>query len=138
MKTPAWKRYLGPAAVGLGLFLLLMISQNGFAEEDPAEKWRIICDALFVPGALLASFGLLLFASKGGVFDMLRFGMQKALSVVLPKKRREALPRTFFDYKTEHEDRERKHMTSTLLVGLAFLLLAGAALVMYSQFELPG
>ena len=60
MRKSAWKRWLAAAAAGIAIFLLLVIGQGGFAEEDPAEKWRIYCDALFVPGALLTAFGLLM------------------------------------------------------------------------------
>ena len=137
MRDNAWKRYLASAAAGIAIFLLLAFTQGGFTAEDPAEKWRIFCDALFVPGALLTSFGLLLFASKGGVFDMLRFGMQKVIGLILPKKRREALPRTFYDYKTEREARKQTPLGHMLAVGIVFLLLAGLALIMYNQFEIP-
>ena len=134
MKGAAWKRYLGAAAVGIAMFLILAVSRGAFAAEDPAEKWGLLCDALFVPGALLTSFGLLLFASRGGVFDMLRFAVQKAMTVMLSKKKRDEMPKTFYDYKMERGEKGEKHMKSTLLVGIAFLLLAGIALMMYGQF----
>ena len=137
MKKTARKRWLTAMAAGITVFLLLAIFRGGFTAEDPAERWRIICDALFVPGILLMAFGLLLFASRGGVFDMLRFGVQKVIGVILPRKKREALPRTFYDYKTEREGREQIHMGYLLAVGMVFILLAGLALVMYNQFELP-
>ena len=135
MKGSSWKRYAAAAGLGLGLFLILTFTQGGFVEEDPAVRWRIFCDALFVPGVLLASFGLLLFAAGGGVFDMLKFGVIKAFSVILPKKKREALPRTFFDFKTEREARERAKTGHLLITGLVFLVLAALALVMYSQYD---
>ena len=135
MRNSPWKRYLAAAIAGIAVFFVLMTTQGGFTAEDPAEKWRIICDALFVPGVLLTALGLLLFASNGGVFDMLRFSVMKALSVMLTRKRRDDLPRTFYDYKKEREAKGQAHMGYMLVVGVVFLLLAGAALLMYNQFD---
>ena len=135
MKGNSRRRYLITAGVGTGIFLLLMLTRGGFSETDPAARWQILCDALFVPGALLASFGLLLFAADGGVFDMLKFGIQKALSVIMTKKKRESLPKTFFDFKTEREAKEKVKTGHLLIVGAVFLVLAVLALVMYSQYE---
>ena len=135
MKGAAWKRYAIAAGIGTGIFLLLTFIQGGFVEPDPEIRWWILCDALFVPGILLVSFGLLLFAAGGGVFDMLKFGVIKVFSVLMPKKKREQLPRTFFDFKTEREAKERAKTGHLLVTGLVFLLLAAAALVMYSQYD---
>ena len=135
MKGNSWRRYAISAGIGTAIFLLMMFTQGGFTEPDPAVRWRIICDALFVPGVLLAAFGLLLFAAGGGVFDMLKFSVMKAFSVILPKKKREALPKTFFDYKTEREARERTKTGHLLIVGLVFLALAGTALILCGQYD---
>ena len=131
----AWKRYAVTAGIGIGLFLLLTFTQGGFVEPDPAIRWRILCDALFIPGVLLVAFGLLLFAAGGGVFDMLKFSVMKALSVIMTKKRREALPKTFFDFRQEREARDRARTGHLLVIGAVFLILAALALVMYSRFE---
>ena len=133
-KGPSWVRYAVAFGIGLVIFLILAVTRGAFSAEDPAEKWTIICDALFVPGALLTAFGLLFFASNGGVFDMLRFGVTKALSVMLTKKRRDELPHTFYDYKKEREAKGQAHSAYLIIVGLVFIALAGAALVMYYQF----
>ena len=50
-------------------------------------------------------------------------------------EKREALPRTFFDFKTEREARERAKTGHLLITGLVFLALAALALVMYSQYN---
>ncbi len=134
MKGASRKKYAVAAGIGTAIFLVLTFVQGGFVEEDPEIRWRILCDALFVPGILLGSFGLLLFAAGGGVFDMLKYGTIKAFSFLMPKKRREMYPKTFFDFKMEREARERTGFGHLLIVGLVFLILAGAALVMYSQY----
>ena len=135
MKGKPWKRYLITAGIGAAIFLALALLQGAFTEKDDAERWRIICDDLFIPGALLTSFGLLLFAAGGGVFDMLKFGVIKAYSVLMPKKKRDDLPKTFYDFKQEREAKERAKTGHLLVVGIVFLALAALALVMYNRFE---
>lgn len=135
VKGKSWKRYVVTTGIGIGIFLLITFTQGGFTEPDPAVRWRILCDALFVPGVLLAAFGLLLFAAGGGAFDMLKFSMLKLFSVVMPKKKREELPKTFFDFKMEREAREKVRTGHLMIVGSVFLALAALALVMYSRFE---
>ncbi len=135
MKKSPLKRYAIACGIGAGLFLLLMITRGGFTATDPAEQWLAICDALFVPGVLLAMTGLLLFAADGGVFDMLKFGVQKALSVIMTKKRREALPATFYDYKEARAARERMPVAFLLITGAVFIVLAAAALAVYSRYD---
>ena len=135
MKGASWKRYAVVAGIGIAVFLLLTFVQGGFVETDPEIRWRILCDALFVPGILLVSFGLLLFAAGGGVFDMLKFGTIKALSVLMTRKRREMYPKTFFDYKMEREAKERVRTGHLLIVGAVFLVLAAGALAVYSQYD---
>ena len=71
----------------------------------------------------------------GRVFDMLKFSVMKALSVIMTKKRREALPKTFFDFRQEREARDRARTGHLLVIGAVFLILAALALVMYSRFE---
>jgi len=53
----------------------------------------------------------------------------------LPKKKREALPKTFFDYKMEREAKERAKTGHLLIIGLVFLALAGIALIMCGQYD---
>ena len=135
MKKSPLKRFAITAAAGTAVFVLLAVTRGGFSASDPAEKWRALSDALFVPGVLLTAFGLLLFAADGGVFDMLKFSVQKVFSVLMTRKRRDALPGTFYDYKEMRDARPRAPVAHLLIVGAVFIVLAAAALAMYSQYE---
>ena len=64
MKKSPWKRYAIAAGFGAGVFLLLMATRGGFTASEPAELWQAVSDALFVPGVLLAAFGLELYAGN--------------------------------------------------------------------------
>ncbi len=135
MKKTSWKRYAISAGIGTSMFLLLMAIRGGFTAADPAGLWLAICDALFIPGVLLVAFGLLLFAADGGVFDMLKYGVQTAFSFLMTKKKRESLPKTFYDYKQMRDARPRAPVAHLLITGTVFIALAAAALAVYGQYE---
>ena len=134
-ERPKWKRYAITAGIGLVLFLLIFGLQNGFAEPDPGTKWRLICDGLFVPGALFIGVGLLAFVSRNGVFDMIRFGLMKVFSLMFTRRIRDDQPKTFYDYKLLKDQQEPGSFGHLLWVGLAFIFLAGIALAFYAQYE---
>ena len=135
MKKSPWKRYAIAAGFGAGVFLLLMAARGGFTASEPAELWQVVSDSLFVPGVLMAAFGLLLFAADGGVFDMLKFGLMKAFGFLMSKKKREAVPATFYDYKEMRDAKPRAKVAHLLIVGGVMIALAAIALVMYGQYE---
>ena len=132
---PRWRSYAITAGIGLVLFLLVFGLQGGFPETDPGTKWRLICDGLFIPGALFLGIGLLAFVSQNGVFDMLRFGLMKVFSVMFTRRMKDDQPKTFYDYKLLKDQREPGSVGHLLWVGLAFIFLAGVALAFYSQYE---
>ncbi len=133
-KHPTRKRVLIDIGIGLALFLALMGLRGGFAAADPAERWRCVSDSLFVPGILLAGFGLLVWVGDGGAFDALKFMIQKLFIIVLSDEKRAKYPRTFYDYKTQQEAREKANVSHMLFVGIGFIAAAGIALYLYSRY----
>ncbi len=134
IRKPLWKRVLILCGIGFAGFLLLMLLRGGFLQSDPAQRWQTVSDALFVPGILMASMGLLVAVSDGGVFDMLRFGLQKVFSLFRRKEKRDALPKTFYDYRVERDARAKAPIGALLAVGTGMIVLAGIALYFYSQY----
>ena len=74
-------------------------------------------------------------AADGGVFDMLKFGLMKAVGFLMSKKKREAVPATFYDYKEMRDARPRAKVAHLLIVGGVMIALAAVALVMYGRYE---
>ena len=75
--------------------------------------------------------GLLSFVSEQGAFDGLSFGVRKAFGQILSEKRRNAMPKTYYDYVTAKREKQKSKPRTTLFVGLGFLVLAGATLSVY-------
>ena len=120
-----------PLGVGLVLGLVTFAVQGGFKRGNEEALWHAVCDALTVPGILLTGMGLLSFVSEQGAFDGLSFGVRKAFGQILSEKRRNAMPKTYYDYVTAKREKQRTKPRTTLFVGLGFLVLAGIALAVY-------
>ena len=126
-ERPLWFRCLITACVGLAMALLLLILRGFFTASAAEERFRILSDALFVPGALILGIGLLIWISGEGEFDMLSFGVKKTFGLILSEEKRSAQPKTLFDYKQQRAAREPASFRHLLIVGLAMILLGGAA-----------
>ena len=134
-RAPLWKKLLIDIGVGMAVFLVMMLFRGGFAAAESAERWQQVSDALFVPGVLMLSVGLLVWAADCGVFDMLAYGLKKAFSVMRSEEKRAAIPKTFYDYRMLHDARERAHIGHLMLAGLLFIIAAAFALAMYARYE---
>ena len=122
-----------PLGVGLVLGVVTFIIRDGFSAEDDKALWHAICDALAVPGLLLTCTGLLSVSSKEGAFDGLSFTTRKAFSQILREEKRNAMPKTFYDYVTARREKQSGKRNIKLYVGIGFLLLAVAALAVWSS-----
>ena len=119
------------AGIGLAIGAVVLILRDGFAPTDEAGFWMNITDALTVPGILLVCAGLLSSVSEHGAFDGLGYPVRKALGQVRSEARRAEMPKTYYDYVTRRQEKQRLRPRTRLYVGIAFLLLAGAALMIY-------
>ena len=122
-----------PLGVGLVLGAIVFTAQGGFSAGDAEAFWRAVCDALAIPGLLLTCAGLLSFASGQGAFYGLNFSVRKVFSQILSEEKRNAMPRTFYDYVTLKQEKQRKKPNITLYAGLVLLALAAAALAVWTS-----
>lgn len=110
-----------------------MLMRNIFTVTQTHEILKAVCDGFFVAGILVTAFGLLVIASNGGTFDMLKYGVYTLFALFLrnPAKRKY---RTFYDYRLAVQDKKRG-FGYMLIVGGAFLVIAGILLIVYLQYE---
>ena len=120
-----------PLGVGLVLGVVSFAIRGGFTAGDREAFWRALCDALAVPGLLLVCMSLLSLASGEGAFDGLNFSVRKAFGQIRSEEKRNAMPRTFYDYVTAKQEKPRKKPYAQLYTGLGFLALAAAALAVW-------
>lgn len=110
--------------IGLVIAVGVYAIRDGSNLTDWPSRAAALCDACFVPAALLLCVGALMFVSNDGLFDMLGYGVQKALTIVLREEKRAKYPKTFLEYKQMKWDAPKTSFGFLLLAGLIYLLLA--------------
>lgn len=69
------------AAAGV---IIMLIRTPITAEMSSAERWRVLCDAFFVPGVLMLSAGALVWVSNFGVFNGISYAFRYVVRMFLP------------------------------------------------------
>ena len=114
--------------IGLAVAAALFVGRGGLVAGSTEEMCFILCDACFVPAVMLLGVGLILFVSNDGLFDMLGYGIQRALVIRLSEKQRAKYPKTFYDYKQQQWAAPKTSFVFLLAAGGVLLALAGVCL----------
>ena len=121
--------YLITTLVGAAIVVTIILAQRIWTAEDMTEIMRRLSDAFFVAGVCRGGVGLLGFASNGGVFYMLTFGIIRLFDL-FRRNINERKYKDFYEYKESKKD--KKHgFGFMLVVGLVFIAIAGAFLAAY-------
>ena len=119
-------------SIGIGLAMSVAVLVTGGVPEKGTEAfWRKLCDAFTVPGVLMICMGLLSLASGHGAFDGIAFPVRKAFSQILREEKRNAMPKTYYDYVEARRGKSRKRPNYMLFTGLGFLAAAAVFLGIY-------
>ena len=121
--------YITTAIVGLIIFIIIICTKKIWDEDETYAIMQILSDACFVPGVLLAGFGLIIVASNGGVFDMLAYAMIKFFDLFKRDPRNKKY-KDYYEYSESKKDRKRK-TSFMLIVGAVFIVLAVIFLIVY-------
>ena len=118
------RRYLIASAIGIAIAVGVFIARGGFEYTETVHVLQAFCDACFVPGILLMGFGALLFCADDGLFDMLNYGVMKVINLTRSEKRRNAFPKTFYDFRKMKSENRNGGFGYLLIVGGVFMALA--------------
>lgn len=123
--------YVVSAVVGMVVFTIIVCTKKIWNYDDGKQVLRILSDAFFVPGVILAGVGLLIFASNGGAFDMLSYAFIRFCDLFRRDVRNKKY-KDFYEYREAKKDKKRG-MAFMLVVGVIFIALAGIMLIAYYQ-----
>ena len=126
------KRWWVSPLVTVGLAVGISLARGGFLAPDRVTLYQLWSDAFFVAGVLVGGVGILAFVSSNGLFDILRFGLGKLIRVPLSKERRDAYPKTFYEYRMVKRG-EGSAGGSLVLSGLLSIAVGGVFLALYYQ-----
>lgn len=124
--------YLIPSLLCAVTVVLILVGRGAFVKSGRA-LFGDLSDAFSVPGMIMTCFGLLVFATNGGTFDMLAFGMRKLFDL-FKRDLTNVKYRTFYDYRQAQKEKKRSFF-NFLIVGVAFLLVGVAFLIVYFQYD---
>lgn len=124
-------KYLIPFLMCAIVVILILVSRDAFAKSGRLLMMDL-CDAFFVPGVIMTCFGLLVFATNGGTFDMLAFGVRKLFDL-FKRDLTKVKYRTFYDYREAQKEKKRSFL-NFLIVGLLFVIISVVFLIVYSRY----
>lgn len=121
--------YLITTAVGGIITIAIVFSKGIVSQTDVTVVMQILSDAFFVPGIILSGVGLLVFASNGGVFDMLAYATIMFFSL-FKKNPRNRKYKDFYEYRQAKKEKKRG-FAFMLIVGLAFIAVSVIFVICY-------
>lgn len=129
-KRPEDKSFAGIKClvqIGVALVMSLMFMEFRHAFDGgltAEERIRGICDGISITAMLYISFGVLLWVSSTGFFDIFGYAVRKGAHAIIPGMGFDK-PISYYDYKTEKTvKRKAKPIRSTLLIGLGLFVIS--------------
>lgn len=123
--------YAIPSLMCAAVAVAILAAKGSFLKTGQSLMGDL-CDAFFVPGVITAGVGALIFATNGGAFDMLAFGIKKLFDL-FKRDLTKVQYRTFYDYRQAQKEKKRS-FASLLIVGSAFVVIATVFLIIYLQY----
>ena len=131
VKKSSWKIWAVSFSFGAAVTALVAAYRSGFSYSKEAGRlYGCLSDGAFVAGVLLLGLGLLLWVSTTGFFDMIAYGFLGMRRHFFPLPRFQQ-KKTYYEYHRSREENRRPVPAALLGSGLFFLLLAGAAMLLY-------
>lgn len=123
-KFPKKTGWLISAAVLSALTFALMLAEKVFASSGAKETLGRLSNAFFVAGILYAGAGGLSFVAAMGGFDSFtyiftNFALHSLIPTRQPKKNK-----SFYDYKTEKDEKGRHWLPHLLILGGGMILVS--------------
>lgn len=122
--------------IAIALAVAITFSR-GFSETNViADKIKYASDGFTIVSFVCISLGILSWISTTGFFDIIEYGVKKAINVAFPSIAEDASGK-YLDYKTakaERQDGKKPHY-STLIVGIVLLAVAGILTIIWYQYQ---
>lgn len=133
-KKYALIRYLVQIGIALVMSLLFMELRHAFDSGiTTEERIRGVGDGISITALLYISFGILLWVSSTGFFDIFGYAFRKGAHALIPGMGLDKHV-SYYDYKEERAaKRKTKPIRSTLLIGLGLFVISMVLVVVWYQ-----
>ncbi len=115
------------ALVGLAIFFFAAFRFGLFDAVGAVKIFGLLSDAFLMPGILLSGVAAISWTGALGTYDMIGYGMQTLFFFIPSVFEKRA--KSFYDYRRAKEEKGRKWLFEMLIVGLVFLVLSAASLI---------
>ena len=119
------KKNLIYAASSAAIVLIIAALRGVFSSENTQDFLRILCDAFFIAGVLLAGVGLLTFAASKGAYDIFSYAGKVIIMKFRPKQE---VPK-YYDYIQEKNQNRKVWLKELAICGAVCLALAALLLI---------
>ncbi len=124
------KAYAVCSGIALVLALIYAVVKQIFVFETAKELFRGLSDSFLLPAVLLAGVGGLGWIGSQGFFDIISYGTRSFLGVFI-KPISADLPKNFYDYREQKNEKGRKWSWEAVAVGLLSLAVSVVFLILY-------
>ena len=104
-------------------FVAIFCFSRDILQQTLTVKYRILCDAFTVPGAICLCLGVLIWASTDGFFDGLTYCLSIAWRSMIPGGRATP-PEKYYDYVLRKREKRA--------TGFGFLFIVGGILMAFA------
>ncbi len=108
----------------------VVASTNWNITNENQKVFFVLTNSAFATGIVCAGFGLLVFASNGGAFDMFVYGIRRFISL-FQRDVNKIKYKTFYDYRIAKEGRPKRTFFYLVAVGLFYVVLSLIFLFIY-------
>ena len=127
-----FKKYLFTILLGFLIVGVIVWAKDLFLQTSLVSIYHILSDAFFVAGILLTCFGLLIFSSNEGTFDMLVYGLDSFFDMFRIESRKKY--KTFYDYRESRADKKMEFAFMPIC-GIFFLAVAVVMYLLYRKYS---
>lgn len=135
MKQPkevkSWVKYLTGAVTGLVIALVVCLTKDLFKQTDTGMIFRILCDAFFIPGIILAGIGVMTYLSSQGLYDGLTYSFASMARYRKSHSESDKTPKSYFDYK--NNKKRRGASWHLVFVGVGFVVIGLVFYLIYNN-----
>lgn len=121
----------GCCAAFVLLMVYLYIVQRPYSGAEQMEKYRMLCDAFYIPGVILVMVGCLMWASTTGFFDGMAYVFGMAFRSLIPGGRWK--DEKYVDYVERKRENRVKGYGFLFVSGVVTLAISGVYMYLFYQ-----
>ncbi len=124
-------KYLMPILICAIATVLILVGRDAFVKSGQ-DLMKDLCDGFAVSGIVMLGFGVLVFATNGGTFDMLAYGAIRFFNL-FKRDLTKVKYRTFYEYRQAQNEKKRSFL-HLIIIGAGFLIVGVVFLIVYYQY----